>query len=522
MDERLDSWKDIAAYLGRDVRTVQRWALTRSLPVHRLPGGARPRVFAVTSEIDTWLRDGQRAALPGAGRPSIAVLPFVNLTGDSEGQYFGDGLADDLIDALVRAPNLRVIARTSSFAFSSRGQDVRQIGAELDAAWLVEGSVRRDGGRVRVSAQLVNTRDGCHAWSERYDRKFADILAIQDDIAASIARALELSLGCRDAPGEIRDVAAYELWVKGRSISQQYTPKAFVRARECYEAAIARDPRFARPYYGLADLYFYGAQFGIAAEPDLLSRARQAVLESLALDDRFGDAHALYGVFRGLLDYDWPGAASAFRRAFDLSPGSAMAHWAHAWYHLVPTLRIPQALDQAREAVALDPLSPFARGLLGLVFVVARRYDEAAEECRTAVQLAPGLWWLRWFYATALLVQGQVEKGFQQAWKVYELVHEPLLVGALCGICGLFGRTSDAATLMAELTRLSGAAAVPPTAFALAYLGLGDDRVFEWFDKAIDARDPIATHLPSMPLYDGLRADPRFDALLARMNLGRH
>ncbi len=520
MGERLDSWKDIAAYLGRDVRTAQRWALTRGLPVHRLPGGTRPRVFALISEVDAWLQEGKDAASAGASLPSVAVLPFVNLTGDSEGQYFGDGLADDLINALVRAPNLRVIARTSSFAFSSRGQDVREIGAALDAAWLVEGSVRREGGRVRVSAQLVRTQDGCHAWSERYDRNLTDTLAIQDDIAAAIARALEVALRSGAEPAASPDAAAYDLWVKGRSISQQYTPKAFVRARECYEAAIARDPRFGRPYFGLADLYFYGAQFGIAPGPDLLSRAREAILQSLELDDRFGDAHALYGVFRGLLDYDWPGAADAFRRALELSPGSAMAHWANAWYHLVPTLRIPEALDQAREAVALDPLSPFARGILGLVFVVARQYDRAAEECRTAVQLAPGLWWSRWFYATALLLQGQAEKGFQQAWKVYELVHEPLVVGALCGVCGVFGRAGEAATLKAELERLSGEAAVPPAAFALACLGLGDDRVFEWFDKAIDARDPIATHLPSMPIYDGLRADPRFDALLARMNLG--
>jgi Flp pilus assembly protein TadD len=182
-------------------------------------------------------------------------------------------------------------------------------------------------------------------------------------------------------------------------------------------------------------------------------------------------------------------------------------------------MRVAEALDEARQAVALDPLSPLARGLFGLVLVVARNYSSAVRESREAVRLAPGLWWLRWFYATALLMQGRLILGFEQARKVYEEIHEPLVVGAMSFLYGLFLRRKKAKQLLAELQTMSRTTYVPPVALAMAYLGLGDDRVFEWLDKAIDARDPVVTHLPSMPLYDGIRDDPRFCLLLARMHL---
>jgi tetratricopeptide (TPR) repeat protein len=225
------------------------------------------------------------------------------------------------------------------------------------------------------------------------------------------------------------------------------------------------------------------------------------------------------GIFRGILDYDWPGAEAAFQRAFELSPGSAEILCRHAWYHLVPRLRLDQAVQEAERAVALDPLSPTAHGMLGLVLSVARQHDRAVEANRMAVQLAPDLWWLRWFLGSALLLQGSFEEGFRVCWDVYEHNHQPVVIGAMTAVCGAAGQIEQARALFAELEALAQAGTVPPIAFALAYLGLGDDLAFEWFDRAITARDAIASHLPSMPLYDGLRPDPRFRKLLARMNL---
>jgi serine/threonine-protein kinase len=517
--ERLDSWKDIAAYVGREVRTVQRWALGRSFPVHRLPGsGERPRVFSDTAEIDAWMRAGARERRDD--QPSVAVLPFLILGGAPEDQYFGDGLADAVINALVRVPGLRVTARTSSFALGGQGLDALQIGARLGAAWLIEGSVLRDRGRVRVSAQLVDAGNGYHAWSECYDRRLTDIFAIQDEIARSIALALKLVLVPEPPSGRpTDDMAAYDLWMKGRSISQQFTSAALAQARDCYEAAIARDPRFARPQFSLAELLFYGLQFGLTASPDDARRVHTALATSLELDDRFGEAHALSGVLRGILGYDWQGAEAAFRRALELSPGSATVLIQHAWYHLVPRMRVTHALEEAEHAVALDPLSPLIRGLFGMVLMAARQYPRAVAECRAAVRLAPGLWWLRWFYGTALLLQGRVAEAMTQCGKVCDEVHQPIVVGAMSLVSGLARRPKKARQLFAELHEMSRTADVAPVAVAMACLGVGDDRVFEWFAKAIDARHPIVTHLPSMSLYDGIRDDPRFGALLARMHL---
>ena len=518
MGERLESWKEIATYLGREVRTVQRWALDRGLPVHRLPGGDRPRVFSLKSEVDAWLKAGP--SHPRDGQASVAVLPFLNLSGDAAGQYFGDGLADDVINALVRIPGLRVTARTSSFAFPERGRDVREIGRRLGTAWLIEGSVRRNGDRTRVSAQLVNTGDGFHAWSEVFDRKSADAFSIQDEIAEAIASALKVNLAAGEpSVPPTRDVEAYDLWVKGRSVSYQFTPQAIAQARACYEAAIARDPAFARPHFGLADLLFNGVQFGLTTSPDVLPTIRSAIAQSLRLDDTSAEAHALMGVIRGILDYDWEGAAASFRRALELGPGSATVMIQHAWYHLVPRMHIVQAVAEASEAVTLDPLSPRVHGQLGLVWMTARDYTRAAEECRVAVDLAPGLWWAHWMYGTALLLQGRFVQGLRESRRLYDEIHHPMVVGAMALVSGLMLRRNLARKFLEELETMSHTMEVPPTAFALAYIGLGDDRMFDWLSKAIDARDPVMTHLPSMPLYDGIRHDPRFTALLVRMNL---
>lgn len=520
MKERLDSWKAIAAYLGREVRTAQRWAAARGLPVHRLPGGSRPRVFSTRGEIDEWLLAGSGQGAPGG--VSVAVLRFLNLSGSPEGQYFADGLADDVIDALVRCPDLRVIARTSSFAFASNEDDVRRIGARLGAAWLLEGSIRRVEKRVRVSVQLVSSRDGVHAWSRIYNRQVTDLFEIQDDIARAIARELKVKLAPQAlAAPATSDPQAYDHWVRGRSISQHLTPKAVALAQQYFEKAIACDPRFSKPYFGLADLLFHAAQFGIAGSPETVRRMREAIARALELDDSFGEAHALQGTLQGVFDYDWSGAEQSFERAVQLSPGSAKVLDQHAWYHLTPRMQLSRALDEAEQAVSLDPLSPWAHGHLSLVFLAARQYKRAVEEARTGVQLASGLWWLRWFYGTALLFDGKPAAGLRECLKAYEQIREPPVTGAMAAVYGLIGRRKRARELLRDLEVLARTVPVPAIALALACLGAGDDRVFWWLDRAIDARAPMVTHLPSMPIFDGIRRDPRFAALLTKMHLGR-
>ncbi len=516
MGERLDSWKDIAAYLGRDLRTVQRWESERHLPVHRLPGGDKPRVYALPFELDAWLRTSPAEDREPA---SVAVLPFVNLTADKESEYFGDGLADEVINALMRIPGLRVTARTSSFAFRSKEQDVREIGARLGAAALLEGSIRTQHNRVRVSAQLVSTADGFHLWSESYDRELSDIFAIQDELARSIALALKVHLA--PAPLVERmtdDLEAYGLWLKGRCLGMRYTPEAIAGARQCFETAIARDPHFPLPYVALAQLLFEAAQF-LLLPPAEVRRAKQALLKALSLNDRLGEAYALLGTLDCFLEYDWASAERSFERAFEFSPGSSTVLARHAWYFLGPRLRIAEAVEELRHAVALDPLSSFLHTHLALALIVAREYDSAAEEGRTAVELAPALWWPRWMLCTALIFQGRGDEAVAEGRLAAEICAAPVVEAGMCVVYGLLGRADEAQQCFARVLDSARTASLSPLSMAWAYMGVGDERVFEWLEKAIDARDPGVMYMPGMPIYDGIRGDPRFQTLLAKMGL---
>lgn len=514
MADRLDSWKDIAAYLGRQVRTVQRWEHERGLPVHRLPGGDKPRVYALPAEIDTWLGSQQTPSPPST---TIAVLPFVNLSADKENEYFSDGLADDILNALTRAPGLRVIARTSSFAYRGKDLDVREIGERLGASVLLEGSVRRDGSRVRISAQLVSAADGCHLWSEIYDRELSGVFALQDEIARSIAQALEVRVGPRRLAGSwTEDVDAYGYWLRGRHRAAQWTPDAVQEGCGYYQAALCRDPRFPLPLVALGETLFEASWFGLLPPREAAARAKGAILQALELDASLGEAHAVLGSILGVAEYDWDGAARAFTRALECSPGSSSVLYRHAWYHLSPQGRYEEALREIRQAVAQDPLSPLLQFTLGWLLTEARRWAEAAEAFRMALELAPDFWWPKFALSCVLAAEGRKEEAVRLCQEARGQVGGPLADAALCALYAQSGRREEASRMLAELE----AASAPPLALAWAGLELRDDRVFIWLDQAIDQREPAVTHLPGMMIYDPLRADPRFARLLQRMGLG--
>ena len=518
MSDRLDSWKDIAGYLGREVRTVQRWESERGLPVHRLPGGDKPRVYALKSELGSWL---QTSPPEPAAPPSVAVLPFSNLAGDKESEYFSDGLADDIINALTRIRGLRVTARTSSFAFRGQEKDVRRIGEELGVASLLEGSVRRAGNRVRVSAQLVSASDGFHIWSDTYDRSLTDIFAIQDEIAHSIAAALRVRLTPEPVvPQYTDDPAVYDLWLKGRCAAADWTPRGLAQAQECFTAAMARDPKFPLPYVALAEMMLEGAWFGFVEPLRVAPRAKGLVLQALALDAGLADGHAVLGSIESSFEYQWEAAERSFGRALEIAPGSPSVLGRHGGYFLAPQRRFPQALAEMRGAVSLDPLSPTLHTLLGLVLLLARDYPGAERHCRKAAQLVSSHWAARWFLGTALAAQGRGDEAAAEFRFGYELLRSvPLTIAAMCVAYGLLGRTEEARQSFDEFEVMSKAGPEMPFAAAWAYLGVGDDRVFSALDKAIDARVPGVTYLPSLFIYDRLRPDPRFGKLLEKMRL---
>ena len=527
LSDTLDSWKAIAGYLNRGVRTVRRWELVRGLPVHRVPGGGKPGVYALKSELDGWWK-GTRALAEGNGQagprlrpPSVAVLPFSNLTADKEHEYFSDGLADEIITALTHVQGLRVAARTSSFAFRGKEQDVRKIGAALGVSTLLEGSVQTSGGRIRVSAQLVNASDGFHLWSHRFDRQPADVFAIQDEISRAVAAALEVQLRASGATRRTANLDAYNHWLKGRYYQQYEDLEALTKCRTYFERAIALDPSFAQPYLGIAELCRAAAEFGTGRPTELGTQGRVAIQRALELDDCLGEAYALRGTYRAWLDYDWPGAEADFQRARVLAPASAALHSLRALNCLVPVGRLPEAEEEMNRAVELDPVSPFACTFLGKVLLWQRRYADAQVKIEAALELRPDYGLGHWYRGVALWFQGRT----QEAVAVWESAMRKIgpnaaMMGAIGMALGYLGRHAEARSILAELEAASRQRYVTGIACAQIHMSLGNvEATFEWLDRAVEERDPHILDLPCKPIWDGLREDRRFAALLRKMRL---
>jgi TolB-like protein/Flp pilus assembly protein TadD len=528
--DTLDSWKAIAAYLHRDVRTVMRWEHVRGLPVHRVPGGGKPGVYALRPELDGWWQStrahragiAEEAAPPPRG-PAVAVLPFANLSGDKGNEYFGDGLADEIITLLTRIPRLRVTARTSSFALRDKFQDVREIGARLGVSALLEGSVQRSGGRVRVSAQLVDARNGFHLWSDSYDREAGDVFAVQDQIAHAIARALEVRLEPSPAVRRRANLEAHRQWLKGRHHYYQLyeSVEALAKSRSCLERAISLDPLFPRPYVSLAELLRHASVAGLVPFQEAIATGRAALEQAFQLDDSMGEAHALSGAYRAWAEFDWSGAAADFDRALELAPASSRVHTLRVAYLLVPTGRLQEAEEEMERAVESDPVSPLAYIELGKVLLWARRFDRARAKLEAAFDLRPDYPLAVWYRGVGLYSQGRVAEALTLWQQVVRKVGaNPGMIGAIGMALGYLGRHAEARAALAELEGAERQGATPRLSRAQIHLGLGEtDAVFEWLDRAVEERDPGILDLPCKPIWDVVRPDPRFTALLGKMRL---
>src|SRR6187401_442704 len=328
---------------------------------------------------------------PARGAPSIAVLPFANMSRDPDDEYFSDGLAEEIINALAQVPGLKVIARTSAFAFKGKNEDIRRIADTLGVTNVLEGSVRRAGSRVRVTAQLILAADGTHLWSQRYDREIADIFAVQDEIAAAIAEALKVTLS--PAPARrMPSVPAYEAYLRYRSYQWQFTPEASRRSRECLEQALALDPEFALPYVGLADYHFALAAVGGSPSHEAMPRARELARRALEIDPELPEAHAMLGIVAGHYDYDWSEAERRFRFAVKREPLSPHLRQWYGTFLLLATGRADDALLQLARVIDEDPLCQMWHYLRSGVPERLGRQDEALAALRTAIELDPKFW----------------------------------------------------------------------------------------------------------------------------------
>jgi TolB-like protein/tRNA A-37 threonylcarbamoyl transferase component Bud32 len=455
--------------------------------------------------------------------PSVAVLPFANMSGAREDDYLCEGLAEEIINALTRLHGLRVIARTSSFIVGRLGLDVREAGARLGVESILEGSVRRTGSRVRVTAQLVSARDGSYLWSERYDRELTDLLALEDDVAGAIAERLKGGLGWTvgERPRPAVEHEAYTAFLEGRHHFARATPEALAKAAACYQRAIERAPGFAVAYDSMGELHWFLGMFGNVPPRDAFSASTWYALRALELDDTLAETHALLGMLRKELDYNWPEVDRELRRAFELNLESPLVKLRYAISGLMPHGRVAEAMTEVEAMVRVDPLSILARWWLAVMAVLARRLDRLKEEAEHMIALAPGHFLGHWAFGLYRDMTGAGAEAVSALSKAHELSGgAPFTLGFLALACGRAGRADEARALLERAAEAAKAGYVPPSTFAFGHIGLGDwDAAFDWLDRAIEGRDPLGVPIKTYYFLDPIRGDARYHALLRKMNL---
>jgi TolB-like protein/Tfp pilus assembly protein PilF len=478
------------------------------------------------------LHAGTRAepAAHAAVYPSIAVLPFVNLSGDQDNEYFADGLSEELLNVLTKIKGLHVAARTSSFRFKGATEDIRSIGEQLHVATVLEGSVRKAGRRVRITAQLVKVADGYHLWSQTYDRQLDDIFAVQDDIAHSVLGELHATLLGRAAGGAVRSALstelhealrgrgcnadAYRLYLQGRYFTGRQTGADLERAVQLFHESIERDPGYALAWAGLSDAWCKRAESVWVPVREGFEKAREAAKRSLELEPSLPEALVALGRIRMLHDFDWTGAEACFSRALELAPGDAQAVLAMGALAL-SLGRTEEAIALGLRAVSLDPLSVGAHVALGFRYHRAGQLAAAETEARSSIALNPQAVWPHFVLGLVHLARRRTEEA-DPAFRTEP--HEPLRLLGECVVAHELGddRRSDAA--LARLRDEFGDGWAVQVAQAHGHRAEREE-AFRWLDRAWELRDSGLTEIKTDPLFATLHADPRWPAFLARMGL---
>jgi len=469
--------------------------------------------FQTMAEVRAALE--QATVSPAAQRSSIAVLPFANMSRDPDYEYFSDGLAEEIINLLAHVADLKVTARTSSFAFRGKEQDIRRIAETLGVANVLEGSVRRSGNRIRVTAQLINAEDGYHLWSERYDRELTDIFAIQDDIAQAIAGALQLKLisnPARHSPA----FPAYEALLKARHHARTYLPEAHARAEEYCRQAIALDPKYAAPHALLGFLYLMSTTHTGRPMPEVAPLIRNEVRRALELDPFDTDPHYLLGAVAAANDYNWPEAAREFELAMASSSVPAEAHWAYALC-FQPFGRFEESAAEMRRAVEKDPLSVIWRGVLMAHLVLGGKYEQALKEGFKALDISESEIHPHLAFAETYLALGRVDEALASAERAHRnLPQQSMGTGFLAALLVRLGEKDRADALLREM----GASPTPIWGRAWYHLLCSElEAAAEWYEKMIEAREVFAPVYANSLYTEELRGSPYWSRLARMMNL---
>lgn len=462
----------------------------------------------------------QRVLGGAPGERSIAVLPFQNFSAEASDAYLADGLTEDLLLSLGRLPGVDVTARSSAFVFRARDKDVREMARVLGVRYVLDGSVRRAGQQLRINAQLVRADTGFQLWSESYDRPFDDVLRVQEDIARSVARSLEVLLtresSQRLAERAGRNSAAFDAYLRGRAFWNERSVESLPRAREQFQIAIERDPNYAPSHVALAELLAVLPLYGVES-PDLaLPKARAAALRALELDDGLAEAYATLAVVRYQYEWDWKGAEAEFRRAVEINPSHATAH---QWYaeFLSYAGRYEEAKVQIALASEFDPLSPVITTLRGSPALWAHRYPEAEQSYRAAVAAHPDFGLAHYSLGLSLLGQRRAAEAVDAFEQAHRGLGRLFVAPSLAHAYAALGRKQEARALLAQMLEAENARYVSPYKIAVLHAALGEhDAAMNRLEKAYQIHDDRLALLAVDPLLDSLRSDPRFERL--RMN----
>ena len=454
--------------------------------------------------------------------PSIAVLPFTNMSADADNEYFCDGLAEELLNALSKIESLRVAARTSAFSFKGKETDIREIGQKLNVSTVLEGSVRKASNRLRITAQLVNVADGYQLWSERYDRELQDVFDVQDEITLMVVDALKMKLLGEEKAAVLKrytdNTEAFQLYLKGRYHAYRFTRKGFKRAIEYLKKAIEKDPRYALAYAGIADAYYRAATVHMSPR-EAFMEVKAAAAKALELDDALPDAHTLFAIFLAHYDRKMLAAETGFKRGIELAPNSAFTQEQFGLY-LAIVGRFAEAIAEFRRAQELDPLSPLTSLMLAWTYYFAREPEKAKEESSKALEIDHGFWMAHWTMSLSYEQTNQYAEALASLEKAKALDDSSWIPAVFARVCARVGMEDEAQKVLDELTEKSKQQWVSSYLTATAYVNLDHrDQAFEWLYKALDDHDEWLSCLNVDPALDQLRADPRFEDLVRRVGL---
>jgi eukaryotic-like serine/threonine-protein kinase len=457
---------------------------------------------------------------------SIAVLPFANTTKDPDTEYLSDGITQSLIDDLSQIPNLHVMAPATIFTYKGRQVDPRKVGQELHVAAVLQGNVTKFGDTLRIVTDLVNTADGTELWGAQYNRKMADVLAVQGEISREIVDKLRLRVTGEEETRLTKRLTenpeAYQLYLKGLYNTKKFTKEGLLKGQEYFEQAIAMDPNYALALDGLSYNYAIAEDF-VSSPRDVMPKAKSSAQRAVQIDDTFGDAHANLGYAYFFYDYDFPAAEKELKRAIELSPNDSFAHQMYSWF-LAAVKRSDEAIAEGQQAQKVDPLSGEANMIFGQTLYYVHHYDQTIQQLGNTIELAPDLWisydLLGWSYE----VKGQLPEAIGEYQKARQVeggtIKEPL--ASLGRAYALQGKKAEAEKVLGELKEFSNHDHVPPYYFAMIYAALGDkDQAMAALEKAYEERSWYVVLLAVDPKVDSLRSDPRFKQLVQRVGLSQ-